>query len=101
MPVEIADLVFVGLAHIENEQIISTIEPGLAVAWSDFRHLHGRARSFFAAYAAEFVVIDHLGDGGMRAAHRAIRVLAQLELPELHPECVRKQHSSHAIISLA
>src|SRR5712664_1403254 len=101
MPVEIADLVFVGLAHIENEQIISTIEPGLEFAWSDFRHLHGRARGFFAADAAEFVVIDQLGDGGMRAAHRAIRVLAQLELAELHPESVKKQQSSHEIIAAA
>src|SRR5713101_6053786 len=91
MPLEIADLVFVGLAHIENEQIISTIEPGFEFAWSDFRHLHGRAGSFFAAHAAEFVIIDQLRDRRMRAAHRAVRVLPELELAELHPESVKKE----------
>ena len=28
MSLQIANLVFVGLAHVENEQIISSIEPG-------------------------------------------------------------------------
>src|SRR5260370_1375183 len=101
MSLEIADLVFVWLAHIENEQIISAIEPGLEFARSDFRHLHGRAGGFFAAHAAEFVVIDQLGDRRMRTAHRAIRVLAQLEFAELHPESVKKQQSSHEIIPAA
>src|SRR5713226_3461333 len=101
MPLEIADLVFVGLAHIENEQIISTIEPGFEFAWSDFRHLHGRAGSFFAAHAAEFVIIDQLRDRRMRAAHRAVRVLPELELAELHPESVKKEQTSHEIVPAA
>src|SRR5260370_14468530 len=72
MPFEIADLVFVGLAHVENEEIISAVEPGLEFARGDFRHLHGRAGSFFAAHAAEYVAVDQFGDVRMRAAHWAI-----------------------------
>src|SRR5258706_10272118 len=101
MPLEITDLVFVGLANIENEQIISTIEPGLEFARSDFRHLHGRAGGFFAAHAAKFVVIDRLRDRRMRSAHRAVGILAQLELAELHPESVKKQQSSHETVPAA
>src|SRR6202171_2936976 len=101
MPLEVANLVFVGLAHSENEQTIPTIEPGLEFAWSDLRHLHGRARGLFAAHAAKFVVIDQLRDRRMRATHWAIRVLAQLELAEFHPESIEKQQSSHEIIPAA
>src|SRR6266513_1822995 len=101
MSLEITELVLVRLAHIENEQIISTIEPGFELARSDLRHLHGRAGSFFAAYSAEFVVIDQLGNRRMRSAHRAVRILAQLELAEFHPESVKKQQASHEIFPAA
>src|SRR5438105_2113817 len=80
MPLQIADLVFMGLAHIENQQIISSIEAGFEFARSDFRYLHGRARSFFATHTAELVIVNQLGDRTMRPAHRAIRVLTELEL---------------------
>src|SRR5467141_4439667 len=77
------------------------IEPGFELARSDLRHLHGRAGSFFAAHAAKFVVIDQLGNRRMRSAHRAVRILAQLELAELHPESVKQQQASHEIFSPA
>src|SRR5260370_10662212 len=89
MSLEIADLVFVGLAHIENEQIISTTEPGFELARRDLRHLHGRAGGLFAAHAAKFVVIDQLGDRRMRSAHLPVWILAQLALAEFHPESVK------------
>src|SRR6266478_5864298 len=97
MSLEIADLVFVRLAHIENVQIIPTIKPGFELARSDLRNLHGRAGGLFAAHAAKFVVIDQLGNRRMRSAHRAVRILAQLELAELHPESVKQQQASHEI----
>src|SRR6266481_470953 len=101
MPFEIADLVFVGLAYIENEEIISAVEPGLEFTRSNLRHLHCWARGLFAAHAAEFVVIDQFGDGRMRAAHGTIRVLAQLELAELHRQSVKEQQAPNEIISAA
>src|SRR5467141_3759714 len=77
------------------------IEPGSELARSDLRHLHGRAGSFFAAHAAKFVIIDQLGDRRMCSAHRAVRILAQLELAEFHPESVKKQQASHEIFPAA
>jgi len=55
----------------------------------------------FAAHAAEFVVINQLGDRRMRAAHGAIRIFAQLELAEFHSESVEKQQAPHEIIAAA
>src|SRR5258708_10503718 len=98
MSLKIAGLVFVGLGAIENEKIIPAIETGLEFARSNFRHLHGRAGSFFAAHAAEFVVIDKLGDRAMRTAHRAIWIFAQLEFAEFHSESVKQQQAPHEII---
>src|SRR6266403_4645634 len=101
MSLQIADLVFVRLAHIENEQIISAIEPGLQFARSNLRHLYGGTGSFFAAHTAEFVVIDQLGDRAMRTAHRAIWIFAQLEFAEFHSESVKQQQASYEIIPAA
>src|SRR2546421_600711 len=77
------------------------IEPGFELARSDLRHLHGRAGSFFAAHAAKFVIIDQLGDRRMCSAHRAVRILAQLELAEFHPQSIKEQQSSHETIAAA
>src|SRR5947209_16776350 len=101
MTLQIADLIFVRLADIENEKIIPAIEAGLEFARSNFRHLHGGAGSFFAAHAAEFVVINQLGDGAMRTAHRAIWIFAQLEFAEFHSESIKQEQASHEIISTA
>src|SRR5258708_7305393 len=99
MPLEIADLVFVRLAHVENEKIISTIEPGLQFARRNFRDLHRWPGSFFAAHAAEFVVVDQLGDRWMRAAHRAVWIFTQLEFAEFHSEAVKQKQSSNEIVT--
>src|SRR5258708_16354887 len=101
MSLEIADLVFVRLADIENEKIIPAIETGLQFARSNFRHLHGGAGSFFAAHTAELVVIDQLGDRAMRTAHRAIWIFAQLEFAEFHSDGVNEQQAPHEIIPAA
>src|SRR6266403_2966854 len=101
MSLQIADLIFVRLADIENEQIIPAIEAGLEFARSNFRHLHGGDGSFFAAHAAEFVVIDQLGDRAMRTAHRAIWIFAQLEFAEFHSESVKQEQASYEIIPAA
>src|SRR5258708_8057892 len=51
MSPQIADLVFVRLAHIENEKIIAAIEAGPEFARSNFRPLHGGAGGFFSPAA--------------------------------------------------
>ena len=42
-------------------------------------------------HAAELLVVDQRRDGRVRAAHRAVRILAQLQLAELHPQRVEQQ----------
>src|SRR5256884_3175021 len=101
MPLQIADLIFMRLAHIENEQIVSAIEAGLEFARSNFRHLHGRTRSFFPAHTAELVIVDQLVDRAVRSAHRTIRILAELELAELHAESVKQKQAPHEIVPAA
>src|SRR5258706_16015740 len=101
MSLQIADLIFVRLADIENEKIIPAIEAGLEVARGNFRQLHGGAGSFFAAHAAEFVVIDQLGDRAMRTAHRAIWIFLELDVAEFHSESVKQEQASYEIIPVA
>src|SRR5260370_32481261 len=85
---KIADLILVGLAHVENEEIVSAIESGFHIAWRNLRHLHRRAGSFFAANAAAFVVIYEFVNRSMLAAHAALWLLSQLELPQFPSQCV-------------
>src|SRR4029077_1048625 len=74
MAAEVADLIFVRLAHVKDEEIISAIEPGLQFACRNFRDGCLRRGSFFATNTAELGVVNELGDGRMRAAHRTFRI---------------------------
>ena len=44
--------------------------------------------------AAELLVVDQLGDGGVVAADRTVRVLAELQLAETHPQRVVDQKAA-------
>ena len=44
--------------------------------------------------AAELVVVDQLGDGRMRAADRAVGILAQLQRAEVHAQRVDQQQAA-------
>src|SRR5438270_75179 len=91
---KIANLKLVWLPDIENEEIVATIQARFQIAWRDFRHLEVRAASFFAADAAEFVIVDQIVNGAMLSAHRAAGVLAQLEFAEFHCQGVEKQQAA-------
>ena len=60
---EIADLIFVRFANVEDVEIVAAIETRFQFARSDFGNGSLRRGSFFAANAAEFGVVDQLGDG--------------------------------------
>ena len=96
MAADIADLIFVRLANVENVDIVAAIEPRFQLARSDFRNGRRRRRSLLAANAAEFRVVDQLGDGWMVAANRAFGILAQLQLAELHAERVEQQQAGRS-----
>src|ERR1700739_4467016 len=93
MSADVADLVFVRLTHIEDEKIFLRIQTALQFFDLNFGNscFH---RFFLPANTAELVVVYQLGHGRMRAADRAIRVLAQLKLAELHAESVNQQKPS-------
>ena len=46
------------------------------------------------ANAAELLVVDELGDGGIFTADRALGILAQLEFAEAHVERVDQQQAA-------
>src|SRR5262249_2478107 len=91
LPLQIADLIFMWFADIENEEIVATIKAHFQFARGDFWYLQIRGGCFFAANAAEFVVVDELVDGAIRSAHRAVRVLAELEFAEFHAQRVEEE----------
>src|SRR3989442_9550421 len=99
VPLEIADLVFVRLAHIQDKQIVSMIQPRLKLMRRNLRHLHRWAGSFFAAHPAKFVIVNEFGDRAVRAAHRAVRIFPQFEFTELHSQRVEEQQAPREIFS--
>src|SRR5579883_549027 len=99
--VQIADLIFVWLADVENEQVIAAIETRFELARSNFRHLHIRHRSFFAANAAEFVIVDQFCNGRILSANRAIGIFSQLQFAELHSQRIEKQQAAGKTIPAA
>src|SRR6266849_8163206 len=63
MAAEVADLILVRLADVEDEDLLAAVQTRLQLAGGDFRHLRGRRRSLLAADAAELFVVDQFGDG--------------------------------------
>ena len=93
-PRDLPNLVLVGLAHVEQEEVFLRVDLPLElghvrlgfVVRSIHRHLRRCGRD-----AAELFVVNQRGHGRMRAAHRAIRIFLQLELAEFHPQRVVNQ----------
>jgi len=98
---EIADLIFVRVADIEDEDVFAAIEFFFQLARSDFRNVEIALGLFFAADAAELVVVDEFMDFAMRSAHGAVRILAELEFAELHGESVKENEATLERIALA
>ncbi len=94
MSADVADLIFVRLAHIEDKEILLRIQPPLQLFHLNFRNSISH-RFFLPANAAKLVVVYQLRHCRMRAANRALRILAQLEFTEFHPERVNQQQPSN------
>src|SRR5690242_20604015 len=101
MSFQVADLVFVRLAHIEDKKIIAVVETRLQFAWSDFRDLNIRGGSFFAAHAAKFIVVDELVNRAIRTAHRTLGIFTQFEFTEAHSQRVKQEQASNEIVAAA
>src|SRR5205823_3841408 len=81
--INVADLVLVRLADIEHENVFTGIEPTLQFLYLNFGNPRFH-RFLLTTDSAKFIVVDQFGHGWMGSASRAIRILAQLELAELH-----------------
>src|SRR5208282_1438628 len=101
VPAEIANLILVRLANVEDEEVVSAIEPRLQVSRSNLGHGGLRRGSFFAADAAEFRVVDQFGHGGMVPANGTFGILAQFELTETHCERVEEKQPPHEVLAFA
>src|SRR5579862_2483451 len=101
VPLDVTNLVFVGLAHVENIKIIATIEPRFELPGSYLGNLEIRRGRFLTAHAEKFVVINELVDGAILTAHRAIRILAQLEFTELHAQRIKKEQAADQAVARA
>ena len=88
---QIANLVFVGFADVENEELIALIEALLQFPRGNFGHIQIHIRNFFATDAAELVVVDELMNCRVRPAHGAVGILAQLQFAKLRSQRVEQE----------
>src|SRR6266849_6030165 len=95
MAAQVTNLVFMRLAHVENENFVATVQSSLQLARGDFGDLRCGRRSFLAANTAELFVVNQLGDGAVLSANRASGILAQLELAEAHSERIEQEQAAH------
>ena len=105
---EVRDGVLVGLADVEDEDVFFGVEflfelldGDLWDAFDDGGFGYGLVAGDFERTdgigwgdAAELVVVDQLGDGGVGAADGAVGVLSQLEGAEGHAEGVYEQEAA-------
>ena len=93
MSAEIADLVFVGLAHIEHKEIVSGIEALLQFFRCHVQH-GSSCPLLLATNAAEMLIVNQLRNCWMVAADRTVGVLAQLQFAKAHGERVHQKQAS-------
>src|SRR5439155_1123487 len=88
------DLILVRLANVDDLQRVATVEPLFELDGGDFgRGVHGDRLRGGRRDAAELFVIDELLDGGVGPANRAVRLLPQLQLAELHAQRVEDEET--------
>src|SRR5438552_613917 len=90
--IEARDLPLRRLADIEEDRCLPRIEFLLELVGGDLELLPDLLRR--APEATEFLVVDQLLDRGVRAADRALRVLPQLQLAELHAKGVEHEEAA-------
>src|SRR5262249_1535703 len=97
-----AELELLGVAHVEDEQVLAPVEALLQVLDGDLAlAVAGRGRRLLAAQAAELLVVDQLRDRRPVAADRALRVAPDLELAERHLHRVVRRQPAEERLALA
>ena len=101
MTLQITNLIFVGLADIENEEFVALVEAQLQFARGNFWHVQIHIRLLLAADPAELVVVDELVNCGVRSAHGAVGILAELQLAKLRRERIEQKQSADQQLATA
>src|SRR5436190_1954644 len=92
---DVADLVLVRLANVDQYEVVAAVELGLYLFYVDLTLAHlGLLRRRLLRHAAELMIIDQFRDGAMVAADGALGILAELQLAELHAEGVVEHEAS-------
>ena len=91
-----ADVILVGLPHIQNDGGSPVVQHRPEFLGCHFVGLLGLSRPgrSLRRNAAELLVVDQGLDGGLLSAERALRILAQLQLPELHLQGIVKNQTA-------
>src|SRR3954469_23903344 len=100
MTMQVADLIFVRLANVEHKDVVAGINAPLQFLRLDLPDVPSH-RSRLTAHAAELLIIDQLGNGGIHAAYGALGIFAQFEFAETHAQRVNQQKTSDERIASA
>src|SRR3989475_10217085 len=90
--VQARDLPFHRLSDVEKDHLFALVNLLLQLRDRDLELLPDLLR--WTPQAAELLVINEFLDRRIRSTDRALGVLAQLELPELHPERVEDEETA-------
>src|SRR5580692_4961193 len=104
VPVDVADLILMRLAHVEHEKVFAGIETPFEFLYLYFGNacFHWFLLAlFFTANSTKLVVVYQFCDGAMRPAGRTVGILAQLELAELHAKRIDEQQPTNEWVTLA
>ena len=89
------NLVFVRLPHVEHADVQGgIIQSFFHFLDRDFVGLELSVRRF-GRNAAELVVIDQLGNGGVFPAKRTFRIAAELQFAKLHIQSIEKEQPAN------
>src|SRR5438477_4996948 len=93
MSVEVADLVFVRLADIQNEDVFLGVQAALEFFYGDFKRV-GAHGFFLSSQSTEFFVIDQFSNTGVLSANYAIGIFTQLQFTKPHAQGVHQKQTS-------
>src|SRR5262249_23755802 len=88
------DLPLVRFADVDDPKLLASVETLLELDGADFKRIarvHRGCLRCGRTKAAELLVVDELLDGRMGAAHRAVWILPEFQLTEVHAQRVVNQ----------
>src|SRR5487761_22788 len=88
------------LAHVDEHGHLLLVHQPLQFNWSNLGNAHVDLL-LLAAYSAELLIVDQFRDGWTFTADRALGILAQFQLPELHAERIKQQQASDKRLAFA